>query len=64
MKTCPECEGKKGIKFPSTNPLDVYSDKPTIYEFFKCDLCKGKGKIVDIAWSIWAAKSGITPPIK
>ena len=64
MKTCPECDGRKEHKISSSNPLNVYSDKPTVYDVFECDTCKGTGQVSELQFAIYKARGGQAPPIQ
>lgn len=61
MPVCPECKGKKEFKIPSSNPLDVYSDGPTIFKKYTCGTCMGKGEISKFALIIYEARGGPAP---
>lgn len=54
---CPYCKGKKEFKFPSSNPLYVYSDGPVVYETFKCSTCKGNGVLSELQFAIYKARN-------
>ena len=62
MSTCPECNGKKEFKVPSSHPLDVYAtDGPVIYETYTCKTCRGTGEVSELALAVYKARGGPAP---
>lgn len=57
MKTCPECNGKKGFE----RILSYCWEEPQETEWIKCGTCRGGGEVTDLKYAIYEARGGPAP---